>query len=110
VPVLTITPSPVDLRSLNLIGQSVLLPLTITNHGLVAARDLSFTAPVHLNYAIELLDSLSGINIPAQESLLVNLYVERIADDPNAPCSIDLGQLFWDYGTSVWKVASRVIR
>ncbi|MFM9088866.1 MAG: putative Ig domain-containing protein, partial [Cyanobium sp.] len=99
IPVVTITPSPVDLRSLDLIGETVVVPLTITNHGLVAARDLSFVAPIHPNYSILLLDDIAGLTLPAEESLQVNLRLERIADDPNAPCSIGLGELYWDYGT-----------
>jgi hypothetical protein len=99
LPVVTITPSPVDLRSLDLLNETLLVPLTITNHGLVAARDLSFASPYHPNYSISLLDNIAGLTLEAQDSLLVNLRIERVADDPNTPTSIGLGNLFWDYGT-----------
>ncbi|MFO0017051.1 MAG: putative Ig domain-containing protein, partial [Synechococcaceae cyanobacterium] len=99
VPVVTITPSPVDLRSLDVVGESLVVPLTITNHGLVRARDLSFVAPTHPNYSILLLDDIQGLSLAPRESLVVNLSATRIADLIDAPCTIGLGELYWDYGT-----------
>ncbi len=99
IPVVTITPSPVDLRSLDLIGQSLVVPLTLTNHGLVAARDLSFQAPVDPNFTFTILDPLAGETIAAESSLVVDLRIERVADVPPSCVGVELGNLFWDYGT-----------
>ena len=99
VPVVTITPAPVDLRSLDVVGENIVVPLTITNHGLVRARDLSFVSPVHPNYTITLLDDIQGHTLAPHESLVVNLSATRIANQPDAPCTMGLGELYWDYGT-----------
>jgi Ca2+-binding RTX toxin-like protein len=99
VPVVTITPTPVDLRSLDLLNQSVVIPLTITNHGLVAARDLYFQAPTDPNFSFTILGPLTGEVIAAESSLLVDLRIERIAELPNTCTNVELGTLYWDYGT-----------
>ncbi|MFN6337545.1 MAG: tandem-95 repeat protein, partial [Cyanobacteriota bacterium] len=99
LPVVTITPAPIDLRDLDLIGQNLVVPLTLTNHGLVAARDLSFQAPVDPNFSFTILGPLTGETIPAESSLVVDLRIERVAQHPNSCVGVELGNLFWDYGT-----------
>jgi hypothetical protein len=97
IPVLTISPGAIDLCPLDQVGEQQTINLTLTNHGLVRASDLKFLLPKHDNFNF----SLSGLSptLEAKQSEVVQLVIDRIADIPNAPTSINWGQLDWEYTT-----------
>ncbi|MFN9692343.1 MAG: Calx-beta domain-containing protein [Synechococcaceae cyanobacterium] len=97
IPVLTISPGSIDLCPLDQVGEQQTIHLTLTNHGLVRASDLHFLLPSHPNFNF----SLTGLSptLEAKQSEVVRLTIDRIADNPDAPTSINWGQLVWEYTT-----------
>ncbi|MFN9545708.1 MAG: putative Ig domain-containing protein [Cyanobacteriota bacterium] len=97
IPVLTISPGSIELCDLDQVGEQEVINLTITNHGLVRASNLEFLLPSHPNFNF----SLSGLppTLEAKQAEVVTLTIDRVADLPNAPQSINWGQLDWEYTT-----------
>ena len=86
VPVVTVEPNVIDLASLTTVGQQLEIPMTITNHGLIAAEDVTLDFGDHPFYSIEPLISGLGV-LPARSSLTVPVLVRRIGDfDQSAEC------------------------
>ena len=95
-PVITASPSVFDVGGLTQLGQTQQVNLTITNHGLIAAQDLTVNFGTHPYYSIvPLISNLSGL--PADSSITIPVVMTRIGvpssgitaqDAGTVPCSI----------------------
>lgn len=74
-PVITVTPSVIDLRSIT--ADVVQFNMRVENHGLIAAEDFRFSLPEHPCLEFELLVDELG-TIPARSSLTVPLTIRRV--------------------------------
>ena len=77
VPVVTVTPGSIDLSSLTTVGQTMVVDLTITNHGLIAAQDLTLSFPSHPFYTFTPLVSQVD-SLPAESSLTIPLMITKV--------------------------------
>ncbi len=75
VPVVTMTPSVVDLSEV--VGDETQVDLTLTNHGLIAAKSGRFVMPAHPGWEFIPLITEVG-DIPAQSSMTVPMTVRRL--------------------------------
>ncbi|MGB5593786.1 MAG: Calx-beta domain-containing protein, partial [Crocosphaera sp.] len=100
-PVVTISPALIDLETLQTVGQVIQTEMTLTNHGLIAANDVTLNFGDHPFYDIEPLVDDIGI-LAAQSSLTIPVRVTRIDDfsDENENDYISCGipaSLQWSY-------------
>ena len=86
LPVVTIDNPIIDLADLKVLGQTMQVDMTVTNHGLIAAQDTRFFFGSHPYYSIEPLIDYIGV-LPAKSSLTVPITVTRIGvpEEPTAP-------------------------
>lgn len=116
-PVITLTPSALDLSDLKLPGQTKVVNIVIDNHGFIAADHGRFRFDSHPFYEIVPLISEVG-TIPAKSQLVVPVTIKRVAgyaengavafsagegedqmeqaEAESVPCSIG-GGFFWDF-------------
>ncbi len=99
VPVLTIVPNPIDLSSLDQLGEIMVVGFEITNHGLIAANDVALVFGSHRYYELSpAIPSLDRLN--ARSSAIIPVAIERIAlEEPGdgfVPCGIPAA-LIWSY-------------
>ena len=80
IPTVVIDPPLIDLEGLDVVGQVMQVDMTLTNHGLIAANDLSFSFSDHPFYKIEPLVNNIG-TLGAKSSAIIPIRVTRIADD-----------------------------
>jgi hypothetical protein len=74
-----IEPTYIDLDQLQVVGQALLVDITATNHGLVAAKDINLRFGEHPFYHIEpLIDNIDSL--AAKSSITVPVRITRIAD------------------------------
>ena len=77
VPVVTATPSAIDVSDLVVLGQSKIVNITLENHGLIAAQHSAFDFSEHPFYSFTPLVANIG-TIPAKSSLVVPVTVRRV--------------------------------
>ena len=78
-PVVVVDPPEIDFSSLDVIGEVMQIDMTFTNHGLIAANDVSLSFGDHPFYEIKpLIDSLGELG--AKSSLKIPVQITRIAD------------------------------
>ncbi|HEY9690604.1 MAG TPA: Calx-beta domain-containing protein [Oculatellaceae cyanobacterium] len=110
IPVVTIDPPLIDLKDLQAVGQVTQIDMVVTNHGLIAAKDIKLNFGNHPFYKIEpLINDVDGL--AAKSSLTVPVRITRIADfdtltpnnselqfssTPQVPCSIS-GSVIYSY-------------
>jgi Ca2+-binding RTX toxin-like protein len=97
VPTVTIDPPSIDLANLQVIGQTIQVDMTLTNHGLIAAKNVSLGFGDHPFYKIEPLVGSTGL-LSAKSSLTVPVKITRIADfdgtNADVPCQISAGMVY----------------
>jgi hypothetical protein len=76
-PVVTVTPSRLDVEDLNLLGQTKVVNLLIENHGFIAGKAARFNFGSHPFYEITPLIQDVG-DIPAKSSIVVPVTIRRI--------------------------------
>ncbi len=86
-PVIVVTPDVFDLGSLNTVGEVEQINVTIANHGLIAAQDMTIGIPTHPYYSFTPLISNIG-TLPADSSITIPVIIRRIAV-PDALSLID---------------------
>jgi len=98
-PVVTIDPPVIDLGGLTTVGQIERITMTISNHGLISAKDLKLHVGTHPYYSIEPLTTEFG-DLPAMGSVTVPVVLRRIGDattvraDRGAGCGIPISASF----------------
>jgi Ca2+-binding RTX toxin-like protein len=108
VPTVTIDPPSIDFGELQVVGQTMQIEMTVTNHGLIAADGVNLGFGAHPFYKIEpLIDSIDLL--AAKSSVKIPVTITRIADfdsltpgselsvsaDPNVPCQISAGMSYF---------------
>jgi Ca2+-binding RTX toxin-like protein len=97
VPTVTVDPPSIDLANLQVVGQTIQINMTLTNHGLIAAKNVSLGFGDHPFYKIEPLVGSTGV-LNANSSLTVPVKITRIADfdgtDTDIPCQISAGMRY----------------
>ena len=77
VPVVLVTPGSIDLSSLTAVGQTLTVQLKVTNHGLIAAQNVTFSFPSHpfyrFNPLVSHIDSLA-----AESSLTIPMVITKV--------------------------------
>ena len=82
VPTVIIEPDVIDLYGLDTIGKSTQIDMVVTNHGLIAADNLSLSLFEHPFYKVEsLIEDLGSLS--AKSSLTVSVRITRISDFDN---------------------------
>ena len=134
-PVVTVTPSALEVGDLVVLGQSKIINVTLENHGLIAAEHTLFRFSEHPFYTFTpLVDNIG--TIPAKSSLVVPVTVRRIGiygddgeiitendatrgtksaraprgprDNSSVPCGA-AGSVDYDYRCGDWSVFQRAI-
>ena len=78
-PVIVIEPQVFDLAELELVGESSVIELTVTNHGLIGVQDFELTVPSHPFFQVDVPISEFDF-IDAKSSITIPVTVTRIAD------------------------------
>jgi hypothetical protein len=79
VPVVTIDPGVIDLATIT--GSSGTVNLTVTNHGLIAARNVKLNFPTNANWKFTPLVSDIG-DLAANSSLTIPVMIQRLGNGP----------------------------
>ncbi len=90
-PVVTVTPSVLDVEDLTELGQTKVINFTIENHGLIAANNGNFGFDKHPFYEVTPLIEDVG-TIPAKSALTIPVTVKRIGVFAEDGSIITLGQ------------------
>ncbi len=79
VPVVTVDPGVIDLATIT--GSSGTVNLTVTNHGLIAARNVKVNFPTNANWKFTPLVSDIG-DLPANSALTIPVTIQRLGNGP----------------------------
>ncbi|WP_168442257.1 CARDB domain-containing protein [Pontiella desulfatans] len=80
-PVVTVTPSVLDVSGLDQLGQTKVINFTIENHGFIDAEEGAFTFNSHPDYRVTPLIEQIG-TIPAKSSMIIPVVVQRTGGVP----------------------------
>jgi hypothetical protein len=100
IPVVTIDPPLINLGNLQVIGQSMQVDMTVTNHGLIEANDVRLNFGSHPFYKIEPLVSTLDV-LSAKSSFTLPIKITRIGDFDNPITNSSDSQIFTTTSLSV---------